>query len=308
MKQYPKISPNSRDIDVCSEIAPVVFYTVDQSEKTVNPNHDELVNLDKPDQHPIEAIIGLREELDNLNKKEVLLEETDPTVPDWAKNPEKPNYTAEEVGALPKNAKLADLEQDDAHLTVTLAEKKQWNSGTGIGGGFSGDYNDLLNKPYIPSSLSELADDEAHRVVTDEQIELWNKGGENVFGGSYNDLNDKPFIPSKLSELEQDDEHLTVTTTEKEQWGQSNESFSGDYNDLTNKPFIPTALAELEQDDAHQTVSTVEKIEWNDKISVQQKIEDAGKILTINTDGKIILSSLSDIYTNLTWGMLAGKS
>lgn len=27
------------------------------------------------------------------------IEETDPTVPDWAKNPEKPSYTAEEVGA-----------------------------------------------------------------------------------------------------------------------------------------------------------------------------------------------------------------
>ena len=30
-------------------------------------------------------------------------EETDPTVPDWAKQPEKPTYTAEEVGALPDN-------------------------------------------------------------------------------------------------------------------------------------------------------------------------------------------------------------
>ena len=29
------------------------------------------------------------------------IEETDPTVPEWAKQPEKPSYTAEEVGALP---------------------------------------------------------------------------------------------------------------------------------------------------------------------------------------------------------------
>lgn len=29
------------------------------------------------------------------------IEETDPTVPDWAKKPEKPSYTADEVGALP---------------------------------------------------------------------------------------------------------------------------------------------------------------------------------------------------------------
>ena len=32
-------------------------------------------------------------------------EETDPTVPAWAKQPTKPSYTADEVGALPKNWK-----------------------------------------------------------------------------------------------------------------------------------------------------------------------------------------------------------
>lgn len=42
------------------------------------------------------------------------LEETDPTVPDWAKEPQKPTYTAEEVGALP-TSKLP--EAIDAALT-----------------------------------------------------------------------------------------------------------------------------------------------------------------------------------------------
>lgn len=38
--------------------------------------------------------------------------EKDPTVPDWAKAPVKPEYSAEEVGAIPANAGLnaADLE------------------------------------------------------------------------------------------------------------------------------------------------------------------------------------------------------
>jgi hypothetical protein len=31
-------------------------------------------------------------------------QEVDPTVPDWAKQPEKPAYTAEEVGAIPADA------------------------------------------------------------------------------------------------------------------------------------------------------------------------------------------------------------
>lgn len=48
--------------------------------------------------------------------------ESDPTVPSWAKQPNKPAYTAQEVGALPADTPL-----------------------------FSGDYNDLGNKPTIPT-------------------------------------------------------------------------------------------------------------------------------------------------------------
>lgn len=47
-------------------------------------------------------------------------EETDPTVPDWAKRPEKPTYTAEDVGALPDNTKIptktSELENDSGFL------------------------------------------------------------------------------------------------------------------------------------------------------------------------------------------------
>lgn len=38
-----------------------------------------------------------------------ITKETDPTVPDWAKKPEKPTYTAEEVGALPEDTEIPDL-------------------------------------------------------------------------------------------------------------------------------------------------------------------------------------------------------
>lgn len=40
------------------------------------------------------------------------VQEADPTVPDWAKAPVKPKYSADEVGAIPVGAKLgaADLE------------------------------------------------------------------------------------------------------------------------------------------------------------------------------------------------------
>ena len=59
------------------------------------------------------------------------LTEEDPTVPAWAKNQEKPSYTAEEVGALPSDTTiptaLRQLTEDIAHRTVTDSEKRKWN-------------------------------------------------------------------------------------------------------------------------------------------------------------------------------------
>lgn len=40
------------------------------------------------------------------------MEESDPTVPEWAKRPQRPEYSAEDVGAIPSGAALgkSDLE------------------------------------------------------------------------------------------------------------------------------------------------------------------------------------------------------
>lgn len=55
------------------------------------------------------------------NDRGYIASESDPTVPNWAKSESKPTYTAQEVGALPDSTVL-----------------------------FSGNYNDLTNKPTIP--------------------------------------------------------------------------------------------------------------------------------------------------------------
>ena len=51
-------------------------------------------------------------------------QESDPTVPDWAKQPEKPSYTAEEVGAMPVGTKIpsktSDLQNDSGFTTLML--------------------------------------------------------------------------------------------------------------------------------------------------------------------------------------------
>lgn len=84
------------------------------------------------------------------------IEETDPTVPAWAKEEEKPTYTAEEVGALPSTtvipSKLSELTADDEHETVTKEEKQAWNNKSD----FSGNYEDLQGKPTIPTVPTTL--------------------------------------------------------------------------------------------------------------------------------------------------------
>lgn len=90
----------------------------------------------------------------SLGKAETALQdytETDPTVPSWAKQPSKPTYTANEVGALPNSTTiptaLSQLSEDSTHRTVTDVEKTAWDNKSN----FSGSYNDLSDKPIIPT-------------------------------------------------------------------------------------------------------------------------------------------------------------
>ena len=57
----------------------------------------------------------------SIVNKTVEIEESDPTVPDWAKQPNKPTYTAQEVGALPSDTmiptKVSDLTNDSGFAT-----------------------------------------------------------------------------------------------------------------------------------------------------------------------------------------------
>lgn len=191
---------------------------------------------------------------------EGITKEVDPTVPDWAKQPDKPTYS------------LSELTQDEQHQTVSAEEKERWNN------------------PSIGGIIEEF----------DPTVPDWAK---------------QPNKPSyALSELTQDDQHQTVTAEEKAYWnslpvggGGPQEGFSGDYNDLINQPTIPTTLAELAADDSHQTVSAAEKDEWNNKLSIQQNVENSGKIFTIDIDGKTTFKSLAELHSGLTWGMLAGR-
>lgn len=96
-----------------------------------------------------------KDALDNLGNMQ--FDETDPTVPAWAKAENKPSYTADEVGALSDTTVLADLSEDSEHRTVSDTEKSVWNAKSN----FSGNYNDLLDAPDIQE------DDAGNLIIAD---------------------------------------------------------------------------------------------------------------------------------------------
>ena len=78
--------------------------------------------------------------------------------------------------------------------------------------GFSGDYNDLSNKPTIPTNVSELTNDagflstETPQVISISHDTIFlSNGGLAIlppsFSGDYNDLTNKPLIPTNVSDL-----------------------------------------------------------------------------------------------------------
>lgn len=78
--------------------------------------------------------------------------ETDPTVPAWAKADSKPTYTASEVGAVP-TTRTVNGKALSSNITLNASDVGALPSSTTL---FSGNYNDLTNKPTIPS-ISGLA-------------------------------------------------------------------------------------------------------------------------------------------------------
>lgn len=130
----------------------------------------------------------IAEAIDNYLTQHPIGEETDPTVPTWAKQASKPNYTAAEVGAAPKQH-----EHDDRYYT-----KQQTDA----------EINDA-----VPNALSRLENDVGFISEETDPIYLADKPTlatkVELFSGNYADLSGTPTIPSKTSQLQNDSGYLT---------------------------------------------------------------------------------------------------
>lgn len=155
----------------------------------------------------------------------------------------------------------------------------------------SGDYDDLLNKPSIPSAPGTLNTDNssAQSVNSSEALSGTVKLHKVSKTGSYNDLNNKPTIPaaqvnsdwnanSGIAEILNKPSLAAVAT-------------SGSYNDLSNKPTIPAAPGTLDTTaTTAQATSSSEALSGNvtlHKISKTGKYSDlSGKptvpVITLN--------------------------
>lgn len=119
---------------------------------------------------------------------------------------------------------LSQLSQDSTHRVVTDTEKSTWNAKSN----FSGSYNDLTNKPTIPSAYSHPSSHPASMITGLATV---------ATSGSYNDLSNKPTIPSAYTHPST---HPVSMIT-----GLSTVATSGKYSDLSGKPTIPTVPSSL---------------------------------------------------------------
>lgn len=172
---------------------------------------------------------------------------------DWAKQPEKPTYTPEEIGAekagtsdgifrssmkytdgeisrledtvIPNNVanleqKITDLNQSVVKLQDVKAEKVHTH--------LVADITDFPTS--LPASdVHDWAKTETKPTYTHEEVGA---------------LSSSTHIPSTLEEMTDDQNHRTVSDVEKETWNNKSE-FSGEYSDLKNIPEIKQLTDEL---------------------------------------------------------------
>ena len=110
---------------------------------------------------------------------------------------------------------------------------------------FSGDYEDLSDKPTIPTKTSDLDNDSGFitKDVNDLTYYTLSSNLSSVAtSGNYNDLSNKPTIPDVSNFITKDVNDLTYYTLSS---NLSSVATSGSYNDLSNKPTIPMKMVIL---------------------------------------------------------------
>ena len=253
--------------------------------------------------------IELEEELDS---KGYLTEHQD--LSEYAKTKDIPTKVSE----LENDSNYAMLSQIHQHEnkdvldSITSSQIEKWDNYTE----FDGDYNSLINKPYIPQSTNDLVNNSGFiSEIPDEYITEYQLLQKNYAK--------KENIPTKVSELENDSnyiseipsEYITETELEDKRYltehqdisnlATKEELFNKDYNDLINKPNIPSIEGLASEEYVDNAIENIPKIDLSEYATKEELHEHENKnILDSITEEKINSwnnkSSFDGNYNNLT--------
>lgn len=128
----------------------------------------------------------------------------------------------------------------------------------------SGNYNDLDNRPTIPT-------------VNDATLTI-QKEGTTVGTFSSNASSNETINIEETDPVFSASAAAGITSNDINNWDAKSD-FSGSYFDLSDKPTIPSALSELSDDSTHRLVTDTQKSTWNAK---QDALISGTNIKTIN--------------------------
>lgn len=179
-----------------TDLAEGVQQSLDKAD-TALQSSDVANSLSESDDSPVSAsavynAIVEEEEvisaaLNDLNSKieNMVVEETDPTVPEWAKQETKPSYTASEVGAVP-TTRTVNGKSLSSNITLTASDVNALPASTVIPSKLS----DLTNDAGFVTS-SDLADEvsQENKPITANAVYEYITELERVIASALNDLN-----------------------------------------------------------------------------------------------------------------------
>ena len=190
-----------------------------------------------------------------------LTEETDPTVPEWAKAEEKPQYDYSEITNTPEfpERQILSISNDTIFLSdggfVKLPPAPE---------GFSGDYNDLTNRPEIPTVPTNVSafENDANYVIneTDPTVPEWAKS-ENKPVYNYSEIEgtpEIPTVPTNVSAFENDANYvINETDPTVPAWAKADNKPVYNYSEIEGTPEIPTIPTNISafENDANYVVN-----------------------------------------------------
>lgn len=188
---------------------------------------------------------------------------------------------------------------------ITNEDITYWNNKSN----FSGNYDDLKNKPIIPNKTSELINDSGFITKSVSNLENYTLStnlATVATTGLYSDLLEKPTIPTDTSDLTNNAGFVTSDTTSLENYTLSSNlatvATTGSYSDLLNTPILANVATSGQYSDLlnKPTLATVASTgDYDDLIDKPTIPVVPSDISAFNNDVGYITNTVNDL-TNYT--------